>query len=133
MSDQISDTNLGARLRAIHENKQAAALKREEARKRIAYEQGMQDRAAILRFWLKYVDYITTEINRGVEPKGRKVPGVFIHTSYYSLDENMHPHHDIWQEMQAGAAALGLELRLTYCHDGMGVNSWRELMVYPLT
>lgn len=122
--------NLGERLRKIREAKLAAERARDEARVRAAYEQSQQERASIRRFWLEYVGYVTTQIEQGKEPKGRKVPDVFVQKGC-SLDGPLHTHHDIWQEMQAGAAQLGLEVSLAYCHDGMGTRDWYEIKVEP--
>ena len=122
--------NLGERLRAIRGAKLAAERARDEARVQAAYEQSQRERDSIRRFWYEYVSYLTTQIDQGKEPKGRKVPDVFVQKGC-SLDGALHTNHDIWREMQAGAAEMGLELRLAHCHDGMGVNSWHELMVEP--
>ena len=122
--------NLGERLRAIREAKQAAALDKEQARVRAAYEQSQRERASIRNVWLEYVSHVHTQIDQGKEPKGRKVPDVFVQKGC-SLDGPLHTHHDIWQEMQAGAAQLGLVVSLAYCHDGMGMKDWYELKVEP--
>jgi hypothetical protein len=127
MTEQV---NLGERLRKIREAKLAAERAREEVRVRAAYEKSEQERIRIRRFWYEYVSHVTTRINQGKDPKGRKVPDVFVQDRI-SLDYPGHTHHDIWQEMQAGAAQLKLEVSLVYCHDGMGTRDWYELKVEP--
>ncbi len=126
----MPQVNLGERLRKIRAAKLAAERARDEARVRAAYEQSERERASIRRFCYEYVSYVITQIDQGKEPKGRKVPDVFVQKGC-SLDGVLHSHHGIWCEMQAGAAQLGLEVSLVYCHDGMGVKDWYEIKVEP--
>lgn len=127
MTDSV---NLGDRLRQIRDAKQAAAEAAEQARIRAAYEKSSRERQTIQNFWLEYVMYVTKLIQRGLEPKPRKVPDVFVDGGY-SLDTNGHRHHDVWKEMQQGALKLGLTVCLKHSHDGMGGKSWYEISVEP--
>lgn len=130
----MEQENLGAKLRKIREDAQAAALNKEQARVRAAYEQSQQQRASIRDFWLQYVSHVVTQINQGKEPKARKVPDVFeqrVNASSYLITHELHNHHDMWLEIQSGAAKLGLVVCLTYNHDGYGETSWYEISVEP--
>jgi hypothetical protein len=126
----MPQVNLGERLRKIRAAKLAAERARDEARVRAAYEQSQRERSSIHRTWCEYVSYVITQIDQGKEPKGRKVPDVFVQDRV-CLAYPGHSHHDIWQEMQTGAAQLGLEVSLVYCHDGMGMKDWYEIKVEP--
>ena len=113
--------NLGALLRKIREAKQAAALDKEQARVRAAYEQSQRERASIRDFWLEYVSHVVKQIMQGKEPKARKMPNVFLQGGPqrdYLITHELHTHHDMWLEIQAGAAKLGLVVCLTHVDTG---------------
>lgn len=119
--------NLGALLHKIREDAQAAVQAKEQARVRAAYEQSQRERNSIRDFWLEYVSHVITQINQGKEPQARKVPDVFIqggpHRDYLITHE-LHTHHDVWLEIQSGAAKLGLVVCLApvvFSHYEMSV------------
>lgn len=131
MTEQV---NLGERLRAIREARLAAERAHEEARVRAAYEKREQERVSIRRTWYEYVSYVITQIDQGKEPKPRKLPEAFCewnNLNRYLLTHELHTHHDVWKEMQAGAAQLGLVIHINHCHDGVGISSWYEISVEP--
>jgi hypothetical protein len=43
-----------------------------------------------------------------------------------------HPYHDIYVEFAAWAASEGVQFRINYQHDGMGMHSWHRVTVVPL-
>jgi hypothetical protein len=131
LSDMI---NLGERLRKIRADEEAAVRAAEAARVRAVYEKQERERKQIRDFWYDYVTYVTNQINRGREPVPRKVTGVFEqrgNKNCYLITHELHTHHDVWQEMVAGAQKLGLVVKLSHAHDGMGMESWYEIHVEP--
>lgn len=129
MSDNL---NLGEQLRKIRADKQAAARAAEEARVRAAYAKSENERIQIRRFWYDYVSYVSNQVRDGKEPAPKRLPDVFVQLGQ-RLDQPLHTHHDIWQEIVTGAHHLGLTVKLSHVHDGMGMKSWYEISVEPLS
>lgn len=123
--------NLGEQLRKIRADKRAAEQAAEQARVQAVYERSQSERSQIRVFWMEYVAYAHDHIQKGKEPAPRRVPDVFVQQGV-SLDSVLHSHHDVWREICTQAEKLGLEPKLNYCHDGMGMTSWYEFHVEPL-
>lgn len=127
----MTELDLGAKLKQIRDAKQAEAdaAKQEQILK--IYGKYQQERTKIRTFWLEYVAHVHARITKNQEPACRKVPDVFVQHGV-CLDNPMHSHHDVWQEICTQASRLGLQPKLNYCHDGKGVTSWYEFSVEPL-
>jgi hypothetical protein len=122
--------NYGERLKKIKidlENKNTARQRREAEMKRAEIEKEMK----LLR---DYFDSAWREAVAAIEdeliPKGIVVKGYGMPFRYKDVDPSVHshPYHDIYREYVALGEHNGLDLKIIYEHDGVGMESWHRII-----
>jgi len=127
-------TNLGERLRANIDRMEQLKIdkaSRAEAEK-LAAESERQ--AEIGRKMKQVQQQIVDDIWRGLVLKPLRLPDNWqIYQNGYIISNAGHPDNHIWCDFEAWAHEHGLQVSCDYTHDGMGMQSWYELKVSPLS
>lgn len=129
-----ASTPLGSRLRENIQRIEREKQEAEAARLRALERRLAESRERCMSWFNRWSADIVAEINSGRIPHPVRIPKHIEGESGWkgSINEPGNDNHWLWREtMIPWARQEGLELVVTHEHDGMGMESWRELRVKP--
>jgi hypothetical protein len=125
---------LGTRLRDNIQRVEREKQEAEAAKQKALERRRMENREKCISWFNRWSTDIAAEIDSGRVPHSVRVPKHIEGESGWkgSINEPGNDNHWLWREiMTRWARQEGLELIITHEHDGMGMESWRELRVKP--
>ena len=131
--------NLGDKLKAQIEDRNAKHIKGEHAKTvaaRMKFEAD-QMKARAINEEVKAAVIMAVETNTAYVPVSIKHNSVYnIYRWTHGLDKkvnyNMDPHSNVLDELIQWGVENGLRISLRYDHDGVGIESWFNVVVEPL-
>jgi hypothetical protein len=135
--------NLGEMLKAQNDERERQRIAAEEAEAEAARIEKEQNQRIIDEFIDTFKDEVTSCIMLNQQPGRRAFGGkknsrmASILHSYRSdfessIKNGKHEYSQPFLDLFAWGQQNGLQVNLSYVHDGMGMNSWYELTVEPL-
>jgi len=82
-------------------------------------------------FLTSFKEELTKQIMGGHRPRGKKMPHNFMSNRNAPIYSTLHEHHFIFADFTDWLNDNDLQYQITNEHDGMGMDSWYEILVTP--
>ena len=119
---------LKANIAALKAKEDAARIRKEQA----ALEHIRLERLKITRLMELIGKQLCDDILEGKIPRVKIVAYEDQEWLKKAVDGDCVPNIDLWNEFEREWLAEGVKIKMDYCHDGMGMESWLEITAEPI-